>query len=304
VTFGPAELALLAAAVFLIGTPHGALDARVARDWLRPSLGDRWAVPFVAGYLALAGATLALWLAAPAVALGLFLLLAAVHFGQHDSLSGRWLPVLVRGTLPPVIAAAAHPAAIISIFTLLGGSGGASLAAFAGGPLLLLWIAGAAVTLLTEGRRSELVALAALFLFAPPLIAFSLYFALVHTPRAMSASRRPGERWPELLRAALPWSLAAVALAVLLWTFLLPQLGTGPALVRTVFWWLSALTVPHLALHLLGDAQSVAGSHNTDKARAPAKIASLEPPATGAKTVLPGPIKSTAPTARPALSKR
>ena len=248
---GPAELALLIAAVFLVGTPHGALDARVARDRLRPLLGPLWALPFVGGYLALAGLTLALWFAVPAAALTLFLLLAAIHFGEHDSPSGRWLPVLVRGSLPPIVAAASHPEAITSIFLLLTDEGGATLAAMAGGPLLFLWLAGAAITMAGEGRRLELVGLAALFAVAPPLVAFSLYFALVHTPRALAASRRPGERWGDLLSAALPWSLAAVALALPLWAWFAPQVGNGPALVRTIFWWLSAMTVPHMALHFM-----------------------------------------------------
>jgi Brp/Blh family beta-carotene 15,15'-monooxygenase len=263
----PGELALLGAAVFVVGTPHGALDARLARDWLRPILGKRWAVPFVAAYLALAVLTLGLWLVAPALALPLFLLLAAVHFGHHDSTSGRWLPVVVRGGLPPVVASAVQPDAIAAIFTLLAGAGGAELAAFAGGPLLILWLAGAAITLATEGRRAELIALAALFAAAPPLVAFSLYFALVHTPRALAASRRPGERWRDLFAAALPWSLAAVALAVPLWAWFAPYLGEGPAFVRTTFWWLSALTVPHMVLHLCEKAHSDAGSHSTSKAR-------------------------------------
>jgi Brp/Blh family beta-carotene 15,15'-monooxygenase len=302
VTAGPAELALLAAAVFLVGTPHGALDARTARDWLRPRAGRNWVLPFVIGYLALAGLTLAAWFLAPAVALALFLLLAAIHFGHHDSPSGRWLPVLVRGALPPIVAAAAHPAAIASIFDLLGGEGGVALAAVAGGPLLIIWLAGAAITLAVEGRRLELIGLAALFAITPPMIAFSLYFALVHTPRALAASRRPGERWRDLLRDALPWSLAAIALAVMLWAWFVPQLGEGPALVRTIFWWLSALTVPHMLLHLM--VQSVAGSHSTDSASPPANTASRAPFARGAKRVLSGPFRSTAPTARPAVSKR
>jgi Brp/Blh family beta-carotene 15,15'-monooxygenase len=302
VTAGPAELALLAAAVFLVGTPHGALDARIARERLAPRFGPFWAYPFGAAYLALAGLTLTLWLIAPAIALALFLLLSAIHFGHHDSPSGHWLPVLVRGLLPPVIAAAAHPPEITAIFDLLAGQGGAAIATIAGGPLLLLWLAGAALTLAMEGRRVELLALAALFAIAPPLAAFSLYFALVHTPRALAASRRPGERWRDLLSDALPWSLAAVALAGMLWAWFVPQLGEGPALVRTIFWWLSALTVPHMLLHVL--VQSVAGSHKTDSASPPANTASRAAPSRGANSVLFGPFKSTAPTARPAASKR
>jgi Brp/Blh family beta-carotene 15,15'-monooxygenase len=271
---GSAELTLLAVAVFLVGTPHGALDARLASEWLQPRLGRLWALPFVGGYLALTGVTLALWLTAPGAALALFLLLAAIHFGQHDPPSHRLLPVLVRGSLPSVVAAAAHPEAIKSIFTLLAGRSGEPIAALLGGPMLLLWLAGAALTLLIETRKVELLLLSMLFALAPPLVAFAAYYALIHTPRALATSRRQGERWGDLLAVALPWSLAAVALALLLWMWLAIDLEEGPALVRTIFWWLSALTVPHMLLHLLTDIRSAVGSCKSDSARSPANAAS------------------------------
>lgn len=267
---GPAELALLAIAVFLIGTPHGALDARIAAEWLRPLLGRGWALPFVAGYLALTGTTLAFWLAAPGAALVLFLLLAAIHFGHHDSPSQRWLSVMVRGALPPVVAAAAHPESISAIFTLLAGQAGEPIAALLGGPMLLLWLSGAAVILLTEARRAELLLLCLFFALVPPLVAFAAYFALVHTPRALAASRHPGEHWRDLLAAALPWTVAAVALALALWMWLATALEVGPALVQTIFWWLSALTMPHMLLHLLTDVHGVYRTCKSDSTRSSA----------------------------------
>lgn len=254
-TGSPAELALLAAAVFLLGMPHGALDAREARGLLKPSYGRRWIGPFLLSYLGLAGATLLLWLVAPFAALILFLTLSTLHFGSHDSQSGHALPILVRGSLPAVLASAAHPAETAAIFSLLtGDDSGASIQAWLAWPSLAMWLAGAAATLLIEpraGARLELAGIALLFAFAPPLVAFAIYFGLIHSPRALGDTRRPGERWRDLFRAALPWSAAAVLLAVPLWLLAAPTLGSGPALVRTIFWWLSALTVPHMALHLL-----------------------------------------------------
>ena len=272
---GAAELAFLALAVLLLGTPHGALDGREARVWLRPKLGSSWAAPFVAGYLGLAAATLLLWFAAPLLALAAFLTLSVWHFGSHDSPSRGPVPVLVRGSIPPVLAAAAHPTETGALFTLLAGEGGDATAALLGGPLLLLWLAGAAATLLLErgaAARAELLLLAALFVLAPPLIAFALYFGLLHSPRALAASRRPGESWAAMLRAALPWSLAAVALALPLWLLFRPELGEGPALVRTLFWWLSALTVPHMALHWLSRRTSpTAAARSWQGSPSPAK---------------------------------
>lgn len=270
-----AELLLLGLAVFVLGTPHGALDGRTARDWLQPSLGSRWLWPFVAGYLGLFALTLGLWSVVPSLALALFLVLAALHFGSHDSPSGRWLSIVVRGSLPPVIAADAHPEAIAFIFVSIAGPDAAVFASILGGPGLLLWLGGAAACLLLEPRpaaRAELMLLAGLFLLAPPLVAFAIYFGLIHSPRAMAESRRPGESWSAMLRAALPWSLAAVALALPLWWWFVPQLGAGDALLRTIFWWLSALTVPHMALHALSrKAHPIAAARSWRGSPSPAK---------------------------------
>jgi Brp/Blh family beta-carotene 15,15'-monooxygenase len=301
----PGELALLAVAVFLVGTPHGALDARLAREFLPPLFGRHWLKSFICAYLVLAGSVLALWFAAPVAAIGLFLLLSVVHFGEHDSPSGRWPHVVTRGALPPVLAAAFHPDATATIFELLAGPGGGTLAGLLGGPVLIIWLAGAALTLVEEKKqKAELVLLAALFAIAPPLIAFSLYFALIHTPRALAGSRRPGERWRDLLRAAMPWSLAALALAFALWAWFAPQVGEAPAFLRTTFWWLSALTVPHMLLHLIAHKQSVARADNIARARLPAKTGLRARPERSAELALLGPISLPAPTPPPAASSQ
>ena len=269
-----AQLPVLAVAVFLLGTPHGALDHRLARGLLQPRLGSAWLPTFVIAYLAAAGAMLATWLTLPAVALALFLALAVLHFGEHDAPSGRTVPLLVRGALPIVVPAAGHRAELQQIFGWIAGEGGASLVAWLAGPALLAWLCGAVVTLALEARwrwRAELVGLAALFLVAPPLIGFSLYFALVHSPRAVSSSLRPGERVGDLLRSALPFSLGAVALAALGYLALRDTLAVEPALVRTVFWWLAALTVPHMALGLWASRNSpTAAGSSSPRFRPPA----------------------------------
>jgi Brp/Blh family beta-carotene 15,15'-monooxygenase len=254
-----AQLPVLAVAVFLLGTPHGALDHRLARGLIEPRLGSAWLPAFVVAYLAAAGAMVAAWLIVPAVALALFLALAVLHFGEHDSPSGRTVPLLVRGALPILVPAAAHRAELQQIFGWLGGEGGAALVAWLAGPALLAWLCGAVVTLAVEARwqsRVELVGLAALFVVAPPLIGFSLYFALVHSPRALSSSLQPGERVGDLLRSGLPFSVGAVALAAVGYLALRDTLAFEPALVRTVFWWLAALTVPHMGLALLASRNS------------------------------------------------
>jgi len=247
------QLPWLAAAVFLVGTPHGALDHRLGRRLLQPELGHGWFPVFLVGYLAVAAGALGLWLAAPALALTLFLAIAALHFGEHDSVSGHPLAIGVRGLVGPVVAAAAHPGEMKVIFGWIAGEGGAALVPWLAGPGLLAWLCAAVAVLVLEPgkvQRLELVAVTALFGFAPPLIAFAAYFALLHTPRALREAKRPGERWSGLLRSAAPLSAAAVLLAAVGFLVLRSGLPFEPAAVRTIFWWLGALTVPHMALTL------------------------------------------------------
>ncbi len=269
-----AQLPLLVGAVFLVGTPHGALDGRVAEPLLRLQFGQRWLTAFVLLYLAGAGSALVLWLLAPGVSLAAFLLLAALHFGSHDSPTGHPVPVLARGAIPPVLAAAGHREELITIFGWIGGGGGAALVPWLAGPGLLLWLCAALATLIIEQRwsaRLELLVAAALFVLLPPLTAFAIYFALVHTPRALAESRRPGESLSALLMAALPFSVAALALAAAGYLLLREQLAAEPALVRTIFWWLGALTVPHLLLGLLSRRSSpTAGARSSQGYRRPA----------------------------------
>jgi Brp/Blh family beta-carotene 15,15'-monooxygenase len=153
-----------------------------------------------------------------------------------------------------VIAAAAHPAEMKLLFGWIAGEGGAALVPWLAGPALLPWLCGAVAVLALEPRtteRLELVAVTALFALTPPLIAFAVYFALIHTPRALRDARRPGESWPALLRSAAPLSIAAILLAAAGYLALRSGVPVEPAAVRTTFWWLGALTVPHMGLALL-----------------------------------------------------
>ena len=248
------QLPLLLAAVFLVGTPHGALDGRLARPLLAARVGHWWLPLFVAGYLAVAAMVVAAWMMAPAFALLAFLALAAVHFGSHDAPSGRAVAIAARGALPIVVPAAAHPQALVTLFSWVAGDGGAALVSLLGGWGLLAWSVAAIATLALEPQwrsRAELVGLAGAVAILPPLVAFSLYFALVHTPRALRTSKRADESWAQLLAAAAPFSLAAITLAAAGYALLRHQLPPEPALVRTTFWWLGALTVPHFLLGLI-----------------------------------------------------
>ncbi|HEY0779321.1 MAG TPA: Brp/Blh family beta-carotene 15,15'-dioxygenase, partial [Gemmatirosa sp.] len=107
----------------------------------------------------------------------------------------------------------------------------------------------------------ECLAVPALAAAFPPFVSFLLYFAVLHSARhAMTLAAtldpaRAARAWAAFVRAALPATLATLALALGAWHLL--RAGHSPptaAAVRVLFAGLAALTAPHMALTMLADA--------------------------------------------------
>ena len=256
-----AQLVILGGGVALTGMPHGALDGRLARAWLRPKLGRSWAVCFTSIYLLLSAAVIAAWLVWPVASLAGFLLISAWHFGSGDAVASQSPPrlsaveSLVRGGFVLSLPAVFHQAEVGVLFGWLipaaagGGAGVASaLAASAWAlvplaALLLFWHAG-------HGRvlaALELLLLPLLFAALPPLLGFAVYFCAWHAPRHLLEWLDESD-WKVLAWSALPaTAVTLAAMAGAAWW--LSAAATLPAAaVRVLFVGLSALTVPHMLL--------------------------------------------------------
>lgn len=261
----PRQLAVFGLGTILVGTPHGGLDHRPARQLWEARWGRWWLAPFGALYALLSGATLLLWRRRPDLALGSFLLLSSAHFGAQDARGRgalRLFDAAVRGAVPILLPAHGHGPEMARAFALLAGKRGPALVRRLRAPGSALW-AGAAGALFALGDargRAELIAQTALFARVPPLLSFTFYFAGVHAPRAMRGARRPGETIMDLIRASLPLTLGAVAVAALAHARAPRPARGGDALIRTVFIGLSALTVPHMALAALARAHKAKGA--------------------------------------------
>ena len=68
----------------VVGLPHGAFDGGIAQH-LGYSRTWRAMCRFILVYLGLAGGVVAFWIWQPGLALALFLLISAVHFGYGDA---------------------------------------------------------------------------------------------------------------------------------------------------------------------------------------------------------------------------
>ena len=264
-----ARLTLLAAAVVIFGLPHGALDLNLIRG---AKQGSRAALAAaIVLYLAAAATVLAVWLTAPVFALVTFLAIAVIHFGLGDTedLQGpqRALEVVARGGFVGIAPMVFYPATTRELFAMLVGPESIpaldSVLGSAVIPAAWLWAICFTAALLWRllVRRTgwfiscaELLLTAALFAAFHPLAAFLLYFCFVHSVRHIAdlgAARfpdhgRPAGRW--LLRESLPFTVASIALAAIVWFVFARSAAYDETMIRTIFWGLSALTVPHMIL--------------------------------------------------------
>lgn len=252
--------ALLLALAVMVGLPHGAADLDAGRSAFR-SCGRAWWQPFLLVYLGLVGLTLAAWAIAPFATLGAFLLLAAYHFGEQDAAGSPvadWLAALAHGGAVIVVPTIAHPQAVEQIFAVLVGADAPTLTRLIAEPIAAAWLAIVAAQAWRNTRNGswrasvDLVLVTMLFAAAPPLVAFALYFAFLHTPRALMDQYQRGRR---PVRPGPMAGLTALACLLGLAIFLAGHTLTIEAgVVRTSFLLLSALTVPHMALEQFGRA--------------------------------------------------
>jgi Brp/Blh family beta-carotene 15,15'-monooxygenase len=255
-----AALVVLVAGVVLLGLPHGALDPMVAR---KAFAGRRHTtIAFYAIYLALVLAYWLLWNRYPTVGLSFFLLIAAFHFGSDWEPRGSFVTRCAYGLAIVTLPVVRFPSEVASIYAMLGTSHAAAfitmskiLAPAAAG------IAAVGAALQFRQRRSdalEWLSIVSGALLLHPLVFFTCYFALLHSPRHLLETAQ-GLGITSLKRiylVTLPVLLATLLLAGLAY-WLLPPIGIAARVLRIVFIGLAALTVPHMLLDVVAEAKPI-----------------------------------------------
>lgn len=251
------QVALLAIAIF-IALPHGGTDLVVAGRLFRPRWGWAWLPIFGLAYLLPAGMVAFTWSVWPGWALAAFLSLSALHFGLSDTVGQRndrrWA-VPAWGGAPIIIPALAHPGEVAKLFNVLTGTAGADIVGLLRSPLAISWavltvIYVARLTMLSRlsGRPVlEFAAMCAGLALLPPLLAFAIYFGLLHAPRALTTRAAELRLEPRrlLLFAAGP-SIAAALAAFAAYLILSTAMRSFDAAITALFVGLASLTVPHM----------------------------------------------------------
>ena len=198
----------------LLGMAHGAVDHHVPGRLLRRALRRREQALLIAGYSGLSILLLGLWWVAPLLALGLFLLIAIVHWGDGDLwfcevINGRSAPrsvvsllvfVLARGLLPIAVPLLVDADAALSAFdgllALFGRDGTLTITPTQRliGLVVIGFVVAAAALLSVRDNRArprrallidlgELGLLSVFFLLTPAVFAVGVYFLVWHSPR-------------------------------------------------------------------------------------------------------------------------
>ena len=245
--------------VVVIGLPHGAFDGTIARHLgYSRTLGGL--IKFITVYLGLAGAVVAFWVWQPGLALALFLLISAVHFGYGDATAtngiARAVQIAAHGGVAVFGISLFHLQQVTPIYAALT-NGDIMLAVMMTEMFPIFIMPVAALYLIAAirdaGLRPRLVELALLCLLlsvVPPLVGFAIYFCVIHTGRHMRQiwDRVSSHVTPRhILSQAMLFTLASWGGgAMMLWW--LDSGNISQDLLQVIFIGLAALTVPHMIL--------------------------------------------------------
>ena len=240
-------------AMLLLGVPHGGFDIALAHQ--------RWniAAPralsiFLALYVGLAAAFVALWFLLPQLALPVFIAMSGAHFAGDWRRDIAVLPRMIIGLALITAPALFHREPVIEIFTwLVPADVAVSTAEVMAAACIPLLQAAALTVLVTAWSRPaaalEMGAVLLLAVFATPLVFFVTYWCGLHSLRhvfAVQAELKP-RSVAALLRLSLPYAPLAIV-GVLIGALAWPHLDPGQAVVAVLFVALAALTVPHMLL--------------------------------------------------------
>lgn len=240
---------LLIAPLLLGGLIHGAVDlVRLGR------LGFISLIPAAGIYFFVACLSLLSFVSFPFIGLATILVVSAAHFGFSDTGQPpgwrRGLDVMARGAVVIIIPIWLHPQDVSLVFLAITGDDASGLVGIISqlGPLAMSL---AALALLVQAAKSDQAksiewgALILLFVLAPPVLAFAVYFAFLHSARHLQKSRLMVSKIRNGRAYVVAASLGGALFCIMAGDAL--DIDGASALFPGLF----ALTIPHILLEIL-----------------------------------------------------
>jgi Brp/Blh family beta-carotene 15,15'-monooxygenase len=247
------ELLIMAILVFFLGIPHGALDVLYLRKVLKVRSSRDIAIHLLL-YVMVSGLVVAVWLASPLIFLSTFLIASALHFsGDPDQDASLATRIAVGGSViafPSLL----HRSEITFLYSLLTDMRTAVAVVTASVAISYVVAAVAVYALCLEIKNKrynvvlELLTTVLVSLFTHPLLAFTVYFCLMHSARHII---RTAELTQLPMKALILESLAPMAFvligAIFAWKFG-SSVSVDAKVIQIVFVALAALTAPHMLI--------------------------------------------------------
>jgi Brp/Blh family beta-carotene 15,15'-monooxygenase len=246
------QLLILSPIILFMGVPHGALDTVYARQYVGVKSITGWGL-FSLAYVLAAALVVGLWWVTPGIFLAAFLLISAFHFsGDPDGEKTSMLFRILYGGSVIICPLVLHQLEVLSIFAYLAGYTNAQIIVATLNWIAWPWTIALGIVAIAGVKKEplcslELVSVAALLIFLPPLLGFTIFFCGMHSARHVLRTRdySLAESLGSLMRIAL-WPMAITFTGVAVAWWLSEGIDLDMRLAQLLFVGLAALTVPHM----------------------------------------------------------
>lgn len=235
--------------VVLLGVPHGSLDVLFASQTYNLQNISHW-LKFIAYYLAAALAVILVWFLLPNAFFIIFLILSAMHFSDDLNLSDFAVLKLSYGTAIISFPSLFFSHELINLYAMIIQTATAAsivkasqFISMPAGIIMAFYLVNQKIDVRT---KLELLCTCALFLLLSPILAFGVYFCLMHSARHLIRSRFFLHKFTRqaFLNALIFPTIAVILMGLIIW-WIGPKKPLEVDMIRIIFVGLAALTVPH-----------------------------------------------------------
>ncbi|MDG1073477.1 MAG: Brp/Blh family beta-carotene 15,15'-dioxygenase [Methylophilaceae bacterium] len=242
-------LLITTSCVVILGVPHGALDVLFASQTFALKTLAGWG-QFILYYLIAALAFILVWLWMPNLFFISFLILSALHFSEDLNYINNRILKFSYGAVIITLPSLRFGPALIDLYAMVIEIEAATrlvklsqLISVSAALIIAIQLLNNRIAIRT---KLEMLCACVLFLLLNPLLAFGIYFCVMHSARHLIRSRffLPQFSRQAFLNALFFPTIAVIIIGLLIW-WLGPKKPLEVDIIRIVFIGLAALTVPH-----------------------------------------------------------